>query len=86
MATKPKLAFFKAALNQMEKIFLSTLVSRLYLQVHTFHQESLRAGDLLVFDGDCVHAGSAYTTTNTRVHCYLDSCTHARKVNQTWLF
>ena len=49
-------------------------------------QESLRAGDLLVFDGDCVHAGSAYTRTNTRVHCYLDSCTHVRKENQTWFF
>jgi len=49
-------------------------------------KETLCAGDLLVFEGDCVHAGSAYATNNTRVHCYLDSCTHPREANKTWLY
>jgi len=48
------------------------------------HTVRLGPGDLLVFDGDCVHAGSAYDRPNTRVHCYLDVATHAREPNKTW--
>ena len=29
-------------------------------------------GDVLFFRGDLIHCGMAYTTTNIRIHCYLD--------------
>ena len=32
----------------------------------------LEAGDILLFDGDVVHAGAAYAEKNTRLHVYLD--------------
>jgi len=34
------------------------------------HKVTLSKGDVLVFRGDCVHAGSAFP--NTRLHCYVD--------------
>jgi hypothetical protein len=37
---------------------------------------SFRKGDLVVFRGDMVHAGSAYTAINAQVHCYIESVTH----------
>ena len=35
-------------------------------------------GWAVIFDGDVVHAGSAYATENTRVHLYLDVATFKR--------
>ena len=32
----------------------------------------LEVGDILLFDGDVVHAGAAYAYANTRLHVYLD--------------
>lgn len=32
----------------------------------------LNPGDVCVFRGDCVHAGSSYQEENTRLHCYMD--------------
>lgn len=32
----------------------------------------LSTGDAVVFRADCVHAGSAYSQNNIRLHCYLD--------------
>ena len=32
----------------------------------------LSIGDAVVFRADCVHAGSAYSQNNIRLHCYLD--------------
>ena len=32
----------------------------------------LEPGDCLVFDGDCVHAGSSYDYDNVRLYVYLD--------------
>ena len=44
----------------------------------------LGAGDVLVFDGDLVHAGAAYEHGNTRLHLYLDvPCVH-RAHNTTY--
>ena len=34
---------------------------------------NLNAGDVLIFRGDLVHAGSAYDEKNVRIHVYLDS-------------
>lgn len=45
----------------------------------------LSRGDVLVFDGDLVHAGAAYAKHNTRVHMYVDSPTTPSVHNQTWL-
>lgn len=46
---------------------------------------SLDQGDVLCFDGDEVHAGAAYDTTNTRVHLYADVPSVKRPPNKTWL-
>jgi len=35
--------------------------------------EYLNKGDMLVFRGDLIHAGSAYDEENIRIHVYLDS-------------
>jgi len=45
---------------------------------------TLYPGDILVFRGDLVHAGSAYPNGNTRVHLYLDSPNVDRVANTTW--
>ena len=45
---------------------------------------SLDASDMVIFDGDLMHAGSAYERSNTRLHCYLDSPSHTRQKNQTY--
>jgi len=44
----------------------------------------LNPGDVLVFRGDLVHAGSAYNTKNNRIHLYLDSPLVSRPSNTTW--
>ena len=46
---------------------------------------SLNKGDALLFRGDLVHAGSAYTQSNVRVHFYLDSPLVKRVANRTWI-
>jgi len=45
----------------------------------------LNVGDILVFDGDVVHAGSAYAKENVRVHAYIDACDVQRVHNTTYL-
>lgn len=45
----------------------------------------MNVGDVLVFRGDLVHAGSAYNDENIRVHGYLDSKTIKRICNQTYV-
>jgi hypothetical protein len=44
------------------------------------------AGDVLVFDGDVVHAGAQYSVGSTRVHVYLDVPELERDPNFTWPF
>ena len=44
------------------------------------------AGDVLVFDGDVVHAGAQYSVGSTRVHVYLDVPELTRDPNFTWPF
>lgn len=39
----------------------------------------MNPGDVLVFRGDCLHAGADYVERNTRVHYYFD-CIAARRV------
>ena len=57
------------------------------LAVHGIGDVLLQRGDCLVFDGDLVHAGSAYPDApNTRVHVYLDVPTVERVKNRTWFF
>lgn len=45
----------------------------------------LRPGDVLVFEGDTVHAGASYVTSNTRVHVYVDVPSLKRRANSTYL-
>jgi ectoine hydroxylase-related dioxygenase (phytanoyl-CoA dioxygenase family) len=45
---------------------------------------ALDAGDILLFRSDLVHAGSAYTEDNLRLHAYLDSPFVKRITNRTW--
>ena len=48
-------------------------------------QLKLNAGDAVFFRADLVHAGSAYSKQNTRIHCYLDHPSVRRDPNRTWL-
>lgn len=41
-------------------------------------------GDMLIFRGDLVHAGSSYADSNVRMHCFLDN-NENRIPNKTWL-
>ena len=45
----------------------------------------LGPGDIIVFEGDVLHAGSAYTHENTRVHVYLDVHSVPRQRDITWI-
>ena len=53
----------------------------------TAHRTTLQldAGDAILFRADLVHAGSAYTEANRRVHVYLDNLEHHRDPNRTWI-
>ena len=44
----------------------------------------LEVGEMLVFRGDLVHAGSSYQSDNYRVHLFLDSGKVKRYKNRTW--
>lgn len=48
-------------------------------------EETLNPGDILVFRGDFVHAGSGYDEDNYRLHAFLDSEFVPREPNRTWL-
>ncbi len=43
----------------------------------------MKPGDILLFRGDLVHAGSKYDVVNNRMHCFLDY--EYRIPNRTWL-
>ena len=45
----------------------------------------LNSGDVIVFRGDTVHAGTEYETANVRLHAYLDSDRVTRPLDRTWL-
>ncbi len=45
----------------------------------------LQKGDILIFKGDVVHAGGAYSRENVRIHVYLDSIQHRRTRNKTYI-
>jgi hypothetical protein len=65
------------------------LVRRARLTRHTpkvaHRTVELDAGDVIVFRGDLIHAGSAYTAHNLRIHVYLDHPTVPRPPNRTWV-
>ena len=65
------------------------LVRRARMTRHTPHVSrktvSLAAGDVIVFRGDLIHAGSAYTAHNLRLHAYIDHPTVPRPPNKTWV-
>ena len=47
--------------------------------------ESLRVGDIVVFDGDVVHRGIEYDHENVSVHAYLDVAGVMRVRRNIWL-
>ena len=49
--------------------------------VYTIH---LNAGDILVFDGDAIHAGADYDEENVRLHMYADVPEVIRKKDTTY--
>jgi hypothetical protein len=55
--------------------------------IEKFHEVQilLSPGDVVFFRGDLLHAGCAYDELNVRVHIFLDSETHVRQKNVTWL-
>lgn len=46
-------------------------------------QVRMRSGDIIVFRGDLVHGGSAYSTSNVRLFYYVDSPFFKRIPNRT---
>lgn len=66
-----------------------SLVRRPRLTRHTpkvvRHTVELDAGDVIVFHGDLIHAGSAYMRHNLRIHAYLDHPSVPRPPNRTWV-
>lgn len=62
--------------------------TKLYIRSRNTGREScvhMREGDLLIFRGDVKHAGAEYTTTNLRLHCYIDTNTYTRPKDTTFL-
>ena len=55
------------------------------LKVIYKQQIKLNKGDAVFFRADLVHAGSAYSKPNTRIHCYLDHPSVQRDPNKTWI-
>ena len=48
-------------------------------------EAKLSPGDVVVFRGDFIHAGSGYANANSRIHYYLDSPLVPRTQNRVWL-
>ena len=71
------------SLKPMGAIF--ALEDNTYFNIHKKRKILLKKGQILIFDGDLVHAGSAYDEENTRIHFYLDSPHVPRKKNKTYL-
>ena len=71
------------SLKPMGAIF--ALEDNTYFNIHKKRKIVLKKGQILIFDGDLVHAGSAYDKENTRIHFYLDSPDVRRKKNKTYL-
>lgn len=65
------------------------LLRRARLTRHTPHVKRetvhLAAGDVIVFRGDLIHAGSAYERHNLRIHVYMDHPSVPRPPNKTWV-
>ena len=53
-------------------------------QKYRWDRIDLDVGDVVVFRGDLVHAGSAYRNENVRLHCFLDHPCVKREKNTTF--
>lgn len=77
------------ALQENTRLTLYPGSHRLSEEGNTEHFQELEVhlspGDVVFFRGDLLHAGSAYDESNVRVHIYLDSETHVRQKDRTWL-
>lgn len=68
-------------------IKLTSLTEELLSKAKVIHckVEKLEPGDILVFRGDLVHAGSSYENENIRLHAFLDSPLVPRTPNRTFI-
>jgi len=55
------------------------------LNIHKRKKIDLKRGEMLLFSGDVIHAGSHYDNENTRIHIYLDSNEVKRQRNKTFI-
>lgn len=62
------------------------LQNNTFFNVYGKNKIHMKKGDIIVFDGDEIHAGSAYTQDNTRIHLYLDTTEVKRMRNKTYLY
>ena len=66
---------------------LATKDTEQLASVEPIHSQELElnAGDMVIFRGDFIHAGSSYAEDNFRIHYFLDSPFVPRTNNRTWL-
>ena len=53
-------------------------------KVYPYRQLKLDSGDLLLFRADLIHSGSAFSESNLRIHCFMDSPNIKRTGNATY--
>lgn len=72
-------------LNHKPLGVLLALQDDTFFNEHSVGRHVLKQGDILIFDGDVVHAGAAYTKENVRIHAYIDSIDYVRPRDKTYL-
>ena len=56
-------------------------------KIYTLEKKiELHRGDILIFDGDFIHAGGDYEFNNYRIHIYLETNYKCRENSKTYLF
>ena len=70
-----------------KSIRLASMNPELYVDIKPIKRLTitLNEGDLFIFRGDLVHAGSGYSEENIRLHCFMDSQIVPRTQNRTYL-
>lgn len=56
-----------------------------FFHVYKKKRVEMKQGDIVLFEGDVIHAGAKYMKENTRIHLYLDSPEVKRLKNKTYL-
>lgn len=64
---------------------LFALQNSTFFNVYKKKRIEMKQGDIILFEGDVIHAGAKYDTENTRIHMYLDSSEVKRLTDKTYL-